>query len=147
MRQLARVCSQTRLSRASACSCAFLPRLCNQHMLQKPGKPCRDYKADAKQWGWSRAPPVSQKQGGEPDTPKKLRKKVKQVCTCLPASQKCMHCRSMPIVVKLRSTALLNVFSIFACCSLRSSRVFGDQSACHVAPPECTASLFGMQGL
>ena len=37
---------------------------------------CRDYKADAKQWGWSRAPPVSQKQGGEPDTPKKLRKKV-----------------------------------------------------------------------
>lgn len=37
---------------------------------------CRDYKEDKKEWGWVRPPPISQKQGGDPDTPKKLRKKV-----------------------------------------------------------------------
>ena len=36
----------------------------------------RDWDAEKKKWGWARAPPVSQKSGGEPDTPKKLRKKV-----------------------------------------------------------------------
>lgn len=36
----------------------------------------RDWNADKKEWGWARPPPVSQKSGGEPDTPKKLRKKV-----------------------------------------------------------------------
>lgn len=36
----------------------------------------RDWSGDKKEWGWARPPPVSQKSGGEPDTPKKLRKKV-----------------------------------------------------------------------
>lgn len=47
----------------------------------------RDYDAEKKQWGWARPAPVSQKQGGEPDTPKKLRKKVPALttlCGCTP---------------------------------------------------------------
>ena len=42
---------------------------------------CRDYKEDKKEWGWVRPAPISQKQGGEPDTPKKLRKKVRNTHT------------------------------------------------------------------
>lgn len=30
----------------------------------------------AQAWGWARDPPVSQKTGGDPNSPKKLRKKV-----------------------------------------------------------------------
>ena len=37
---------------------------------------CRDWDAEKKEWGWARPPPISQKSGGDPDTPKKLRKKV-----------------------------------------------------------------------
>ncbi|KAA6428294.1 MAG: E3 ubiquitin- ligase ORTHRUS 2-like [Trebouxia sp. A1-2] len=41
-------------------------------------QPWWDWNADKKEWGWARPPPVSQKSGGEPDTPKKLRKKASE---------------------------------------------------------------------
>ncbi|KAL0024465.1 hypothetical protein WJX77_007093 [Trebouxia sp. C0004] len=41
-------------------------------------QPWWDWSADKKEWGWARPPPVSQKSGGEPDTPKKLRKKASE---------------------------------------------------------------------
>lgn len=42
--------------------------------------PCssRNWSADKGTWGWSRDPPVSQKQGGDPNSPKKMRRKVSQ---------------------------------------------------------------------
>lgn len=69
--------------------CLFVSRLLRQDpernwlLKKRPGTSsdpqtlyCRDWNAEKKEWGWARAPPVSQKSGGEPDTPKKLRKKV-----------------------------------------------------------------------
>ncbi|KAL0054420.1 hypothetical protein WJX82_008650 [Trebouxia sp. C0006] len=41
-------------------------------------QPWWDWSGDKKEWGWARPPPVSQKSGGEPDTPKKLRKKASE---------------------------------------------------------------------
>ena len=37
---------------------------------------CRDWSGEKQEWGWSREPPVSQQRGGDPNSPKKIRKKV-----------------------------------------------------------------------
>ncbi|KAL3132357.1 hypothetical protein ABBQ32_008933 [Trebouxia sp. C0010 RCD-2024] len=45
-------------------------------MYETADQPWWDWDAEKKEWGWARPPPVSQKSGGDPDTPKKLRKKA-----------------------------------------------------------------------
>ena len=37
---------------------------------------CRGWNEEKQEWGWSREPPVSQQRGGDPNSPKKIRKKV-----------------------------------------------------------------------
>ena len=40
---------------------------------------CRDYDTEKGEWGWTRAPPVSQKLGGDASSsPKKARRKVRR---------------------------------------------------------------------
>lgn len=48
-------------------------------MRDKWALDCRDYDTEKGEWGWTRAPPVSQKLGGDASSsPKKARRKVRR---------------------------------------------------------------------
>lgn len=70
-------------------------------------RPCRDYKEDGAVWGWTRAPPVSQRSAaGDEAAPQKLKSRASQQQRALKAFM-CTCCRQVSfwVVAGLYSTA------------------------------------------
>eukprot|EP00891_Asterochloris_glomerata_P000428 jgi/Astpho2/428/gw1.00011.32.1_t len=114
-----------------------------------------DWSEDKQEWGWSREPPVSQQRGGDPNSPKKIRKKISEeqralrdmaclVCKGVlkdPVSTPCGHHFCKPCLEK-RFAGLGDLDSRTAHASSRSLRVRKVVKPC----PSCKADIADFLG-